>query len=200
MKTRSWGSTWWILATSSVIEAALIWGHPLRPRADQSASTENGHNEISEMVSYTKQGRYEDAVKLGLALLRNDPSDEIVYQQIADVYLVRAQNDRDHSGEWVVKAVAYVEKSLLLNSKERDVAGVHLLQDARSLELAGDLYADKRCTYYERARKLLQDRVSLLQGDQITLAGKTFPLEPLRKENDSVLTGVKAKATKVGCK
>ena len=152
------------------------------------------------MTSYTQQGRYDDAIQLGLELLKNDPTDEIVYQQIADVYLIRAQKDYGQREEWVTKAVSYVEKSLSFNSKDKDTAGVHLFQDARAFESAGDLSADKKCAYYDRARKLLMDRVPLLQGDQITLAGKTFPLEPLRKENDRILAGVKDKATKAGCR
>ena len=206
MKTKSWSFAWWIRGSFLVVAfaatVALAWGLRVGPRSShQSASTsEQTHNEISQMTSYTKQGRYDDAVQLGLGLLKNDPTDEIVYQQIADVYLMRAQKDHDQREEWVARAVSYVEKSLSFNSKDKDTAGVHLFQDARSFELAGDLSVDKRCTYYGRARKLLEDRASQLQGDQVTLAGKTFPLEPLRKENDKVLAGVKDKGTKAGCR
>lgn len=73
-----------------------------------------------------------------------------------------------------------------------------MFQEARSFESAGDFSTDKRCTYYERARKLLEARATQLQGDKVTVAGKTFPLEPLRKKNDKVLTGVKDKAAKAG--
>jgi hypothetical protein len=194
----------WLIRRSFVVAAfgammALVWG--LRANSKQSASTttEQTHNEISQMASYTKQGRYDDAVQLGLDLLKNNPTDEIVYQQIADVYFVRAKKDQDQREEWVTKGVSYVEKSLSFNSKDRDTAGAHLFQDARSFELAGDLSADKKCAYYARARKLLESRASQLQGDQVTLAGKTFPLEPLRKENDGILAGVKDKTTKAGC-
>lgn len=199
MKTKSWSFAWWILSLPVVAFAVKAAPAPLEVRCSQSASDKT-HNGISQMADYTKQGRYEEAVQLGLELLKNDPSDEIIYQQIADVYLIRAQNERDQRELWVTKAVSYVEKSLSFNSRDRDVAGVHLFQDARSFESAGDLSADKRCTYYDRARKLLEDRAPRLQGDQVTVAGKTFPLEPLRKENDKVLAGVKGKATKAGCK
>jgi tetratricopeptide (TPR) repeat protein len=171
---------------------------------DQSSSTSStskqAHDSISEMTSYTEQGRYDEAVQLGLAILRNDPSDEIVYQQIADVYLIRAQKDREQRKQWVTSAVSYVEKSLSLNAKDKDVAGVHLFMDARSFESAGDLSVEKRCMYYDRAKRLLEDRISLLEGDQITLAGRSFPLEPLRKENDRVLVRVKDKAIRATCK
>jgi tetratricopeptide (TPR) repeat protein len=166
---------------------------------DQSASADQPRNKISEMTNYIEEGRYDEAVQLGLSILRNDPNDEIVYQQIADVYLTRAQKDREQREQWVEDAVSYVEKSLALNAKDKDVAGVYLFQDARSFELAGDLSASKRCTYYDTARKLLENRVSLLQGSEITLAGRTFPLEPLRKENEKVLVRVKDKTTKAGC-
>jgi hypothetical protein len=96
-------------------------------------------------------------------------------------------------------AVSYAEKSLSLNSKEKDVAGVHLFQDARSFVVAADLSTNGRCGYYERARKILEGRVPLLQGDQITLEGRSYPLATLRRENDRILAGVKEKAVKAGC-
>jgi tetratricopeptide (TPR) repeat protein len=190
-----------VLLVAFAATVALAWGlHGGAARSNQAASTEQTHNEISQMTSYTQQGRYDAAIQLGLELLKNDPTDEIVYQQIADVYLIRAQKDHAQREEWVTKAVSYVEKSLSFNSKDKDTAGVHLFQDARAFESAGDLSSDKKCAYYEKARKLLEDRASRLQGDQVTLAGRTFPLEPLRKENERVLGGVKDKATKAGCK
>lgn len=185
-----------------IVAFTLISGMQVRAcGVNQSGPTvDQSLNEISKMTSLTQQDRYDDAVQLGLELLKNDPTDEIVLQQIADVYLIRAKKDQDRREEWVAKAVSYTEKALSYNSKDKDVAGVHLFQDARSFELAGDLSRDKKCAYYERARKLLTDRVPLIQGDQIALAGKTFPLEPLRKENNKVLAGVNYKAAKAGCK
>jgi tetratricopeptide (TPR) repeat protein len=191
-----------ILNIAFVAAATIASGFHFRATGKgQSASpTSEPHNNISEMTSDTEQGRYDEAVQLGLAILRNDPSDEFVYQQIADVYLIRAQKDRERREQWVTKAVSYVEKSLSLNSKDKDVAGVHLFMDALSFESAGDLSVEKRCIYYDRARRLLEDRVSLLKVDQITLAGRTFPVEPLRKENDKVLARVKDKAMRAPCK
>jgi len=205
MKTKNGSFARWIrgsfVVAAFAATVALAWGLRAGTSSKQAASaSEQTHNEISQMASYTKQGRYDDAVQLGLDLLKNDPTDEIVYQQIADVYLVRAQKDHDQREEWVTKAVSYVEKSLSFNSKDKDTAGVHLFQDARAFESAGDVSGDKKCAYYDKARKLLEDRALRLQGDQVTLAGRTFPLDPLRKENDRVLAGVKDKAAKAACK
>ena len=182
--------------TAVVLARVFLLGSDNKQTASNS---EHPHNEISQMTSYTKQGRYDDAVHLGLDLLKNDPSDEIIYQQIADVYLVRAQKEQNQRKEWVTKAVSYVEKSLSFNSKDKDIAGVYLLQDARAFESAADLSNDNKCAYYDKAKKLLEDRVARLQGDQVTMAGRSFPLEPLRKENDKVLAEVKGKVTNAGC-
>lgn len=193
----------WIERTFLILvvagSASLAWGL-YRGISDRQPSGGKTNHDMSQITTYTKEGRYDDAVQLGLQLLKNDPTDEIVYQQIADVYLVRAKNDPVQRQDWVAKAISYVEKSLTLNSKQADVAGVHLFQDARSFELAGDLSTHERCDYYQRATKLLQERTSTLQGDQVTLAGRTFPLEPLRNENNKILSEVSAKAAEAQCK
>jgi len=191
-----------VLVVAVVVALMLVVGYCLRalPLHQEPPAQVESHDYGSQMTNYVKQGRFDEAVQVGLQALQNDQSDETVYQEIAMVYLIRAQKDREHRDEWVSRGISYTEKSLSLNSKDKDIAGVHLLQDARAFESAGDLSGDKKCAYYEKARKLLEDRASRLQGDQITLAGRTFPLEPLRKENERVLAEVKDKATKAGCK
>src|SRR6266852_4764777 len=71
---------------------------------------------------------------------------------------------------------------------------------ARTFEIAGDLSTTERCAHYERAANLLEDRGPLLQGDQLALKGRTFPLAPLRKENERIVAEVQEKAAKAGCK
>src|SRR5664279_1198684 len=133
MKTENSSSAWWIRGSVLVVAfaamVALAWGLHVGPgpaSKKQSVSTEQTRNEISQMTSYSKQGRYDDAVRLGLELVKNDPTDEIVYQQIADVYLIRAQKDHEQREEWVKKAIFYIEKSLSFNSKDKDTAGVYI--------------------------------------------------------------------------
>jgi hypothetical protein len=191
------------LGIAASILAMLFFGdHYIKIHANgQSGTAESEPRDpVSRMVKYTKEGRYDDAIQLGLQSIQNEPSDEALYQQIAIIYLIRANKEPGQREQWVVKAVSYIEKSLLLNSMDKDAAGVHLFQDARSFELAGDLSTTGRCVYYGRARKLLEDRIPLLQGDHLTLEGRSFPLGPLRKENEKALSGVKEKATKAGCK
>jgi tetratricopeptide (TPR) repeat protein len=179
----------------------LFWNHEVRARSNQSEATQaEPHGVGSQMVDYVKQGRYDDAVQIGLKALQNGPHDAYIYQEIADVYLIRAnKSDPGQRDQWVAKAVSYVEKALSAYSPSQDAAGVELLQIARSLEKAGDLSTSDRCPQYEKAQKLLEQRVPVLQGESITLKGKTFPLDPLRKENERTLAEVKERATKAGC-
>lgn len=116
----------------------------------------------SQMIEYTKRGRYDDAVRIGIKALKNEPSDETVYQQIAMVYLVRAGKDKSLRERWVSEAASYTEKASSVNSGDRDVAGVHAFQEALIFESAGDLSTAKTCGYYERAKNLLSDRASSL--------------------------------------
>jgi hypothetical protein len=171
-----------------------LWNYRVRARG-----ADDSHDFGSQMISYAKQGRYDAAVQVGLHELRNDSRDEFVYQQIAMVYLQRANKDSDHRQDWVNQGVSYIEKSLSLNSKEKDIAGASLLQDALTFKEFGNLSADHRCAYYARARKLLEDRVSMLQGDKLTLEGRDFPFAPLRNENEKFLSDVNGKAAAAGC-
>lgn len=192
---------WAACLSTLVVLAALSVRIYAGPRdTNQSASpSEHARSQVSEMLNYAKQGHYDEAIQLGLQIAKSDPRDEVVYQQISDVYLMRSQKDQHQRELWVTKAVSYLEQALSLNSRDTDAAGVNLFQDARGFELAGDLSIGRKCSYYQKSIGLLEERVSSLQGDKITLAGRTFPLEPLRKENDKVLAGVKDKASKAGC-
>ncbi|MGA8762834.1 MAG: hypothetical protein WB562_08220 [Candidatus Sulfotelmatobacter sp.] len=184
------------------VVVVLFWSHRVRASGlGQGAVIQvESHDVGSQIANYMKRGQYDDAVQIGLQALRNQPSDELILEEIATVYLVRAQKEPEQRDQWVAKAVSYADRALLLNSKDRDAAGVHLLHHARSYEMAGDLSAADRCSHYEKARELLEARTPLLQGDHLSLEGRIFPLDPLRKENEKVLAEVKNKAAKSGCK
>lgn len=196
---------WLVGIVGSIVFVAVVLvflNHRARERlySESPVTIVESHDVGSQMLSYTKRGRYDDAIQIGLRSLQNQRSDEPIYQQIAIVYLIRAEKDSKQREQWVTKAVSYVEKALLLNSKDKDIAGANLFQEARSFEVAADLSAAGRCSYYERARKLLEDRAPLLQGDELSLEGRTLPVAPLRKENERALAEVKAKAAKAACR
>lgn len=188
------------LSTLAALAALSVCIYARARDTSQSTSTsQQTGSQVSQMLNYAKQGHYDEAIQVGLQIAKSDPRDEVAYQQISDVYLMRAQKDQNQRELWVAKAASYLQQALSFNSKDTDAAGVNLFQDARGFEVAGDLSTGEKCVYYQKSITLLEERVSSLQGDKITLAGRTFPLEPLRKENDKVLAGAKDKASKAGC-
>ena len=179
----------------------LCHDHVEASSAQSEVKNIEAHDTGSKMVAYIKQERYDEAIQVGMDWLQDHPGDDFVHQEIANVYLIRAQKENPSQREqWVAKAIFYSDKAANLHSKNKDVAGVQLFQVARGFEAAGDLSTTEKCSCYARARKLLQEREPSLQGDQITLDGRTYKLAPLRKENEKILAEVTEKATKAGCK
>lgn len=153
-----------------------------------------------EMAKYMKEGKYDEAIQAAVRSLENKPSDDQTYEGIATVYLVHAQKEPEACPSCIEDALSNAERALALNSKERDPVGVHFLEVARIYEVAGDLSTAKKCTYYERSKQLLETRIPLLQGEQFVLQGKTYPLGPLRKENDNRLDEIRRRMSKGECK
>jgi hypothetical protein len=189
-----------LIVLSVALWIALLVGHwHLGAEAQDTPKSSVLRDVASEIVSYAGQGRYDEAVELGLHSLKNQPSDEFIYQQIADVYLIRARKEPDRRQDWISKAITYTDKALPLNSRDKDPAGAKLFQIGRSYEFIADLSTDNRCSRYTEAQKLLESREPMLQGDQIILDGRTFPLAPMRAENQRVLDKINEKARKANC-
>jgi len=150
----------------------------------------------TQMVEYTRQGNYDKAVRTGLAALK-EGRDGFIQQQIAMVYLQRAEKEPGLRDRWAREAVFYAEKSL-----EDDVQPKFLLLDEAGgiFEMAGDLSTSQSCEYYARALKAFSVAAPLLEGDYIALYGYRRPLAPLRTQNEKLLTRVREKAMRAGCK
>jgi len=93
----------------------------------------------------------------------------------------------------VTQAILHSQKADELHSNDKDAVGVQLLQIARDFEGAGDLSITQKCACYDRAEKLLKERMPMLQGDHFTLDGKAYSLAPLRQENEEPLAEVQTK-------
>src|SRR5260370_41220399 len=80
----------------------ILWNrHVSAHTKNQSGVTQvESHDIGSQIANYLEQERYDDAVDVGLKSVENQPHDEIIYQQIALVYLVRAQKDPDRRERW----------------------------------------------------------------------------------------------------
>src|SRR6266481_941489 len=89
--------------TILAVVVLVFWNHRVNARAGLSKGGQIESRDFgSRMIEFIKQGRYDDAVEIGLQALQKGPNDEIVYQQIANVYLIRAQKDDPSQREkWV---------------------------------------------------------------------------------------------------
>jgi len=155
---------------------------------------------VSRMVHYGNTGRPDQAIRTAQDWLREHPgesNDGLLYNQIALLYLVKASKDARHKGEWIQEAVTYLEKDLAAHSPTK--IDMELYNIGQAFRVAGDLSADNRCLYYERAAKALEDEFAFIQGDTITAYGKTLPLAPARRDNQKALDAVKAKLATAGC-
>ena len=132
--------------------------------------------------------------KSGLSALKNLPGDDAILQQIAVVYLRRAQIEGDQQ-RWAAQAAEYAEKALAAHPGDQ----INLYSSARAFEIAADFSAARRCEYYARSAALLQQRLPLLVGEHLTMNGRPAPPEPLRQENEFLLARVKMKSKKNGC-
>jgi hypothetical protein len=166
----------------------------------------------SQMIQYTKEGRYDDAVQTGLRALRNGPSDAGVYEQIVVVHLIRAQKDSTQRERWILQSISYVEKAL---SADPDNP-VNVRDIAFDLEKAGDLSGQRSCQYYGRALDLSKRVAVLLESDHITAGGQTYPIdpaqknfvadghifriEPLQKANEKLSGNLKTKMMNAACR
>src|SRR5258708_2599692 len=114
-------------------------------------------------ILYVDWHLYDRAVQESLKELRNGPGDASIYDQIAMVYLIRAQVDKNQ--QWVDQAITYIDKELATYRGWGDPdPGFALLRAGMALEAAGEISAQQRCTYYHRAVEVLQEAAAASQG------------------------------------
>ena len=183
------------LSLVSLIAIVSLWGC----RVDQPRSASDA---VTLMTAYGKQQHYEKAIKTGEDSLKNHPEDtsheRVLYEQIAILNLLKAASDYEHKEEWIRKAVAFYDKDLSVH--QNTSVDITFFNVGHGFTRAGDLSSTDTCLYYRRAIKAFEEQVPLIQGDNVTVNGKTFPLALLRRENGKALEEVRAKFAKAGCK
>jgi tetratricopeptide (TPR) repeat protein len=155
------------------------------------------------MIRDTSQGRYEEAVQVGLKALRNQPHDAFVYVQIAGVYLIRADRESAQRERWIEAAIGYIDKALAV-ATGNDAAhrATVLSQAAAAFEVAGGVSTPQRCVAYERAVKLFEEALAILAGvDSVDAGeGRQMSLRPLRQDDQDKLSQVREKIASAGCR
>jgi tetratricopeptide (TPR) repeat protein len=171
------------------IAGAAIWYRWFRHDAQESSGV------IPRMQELTRERRYDEAVQIGQSALKNISADDGVLQQIALVYLRRAQIETGDKTQFTGQAVDYSEKALAAKPANQ----LDFYATARVLDIAGDYSVTLRCEHYERSVSLFEKRLQFLTGESVEVEGKTVPTVQLRQENDYLLQRVKAKMAKAGC-
>jgi len=156
---------------------------------------ESGADVITRMTQESRQGRYEQAIQIGLSGLENKASDDVILRQVAIVNLLRAEKDPEHADQWVKQAVGSTDRSLLVNP----VIDIGRYEAARIYEHAGDLAKGDKCSLYVRALKTLAEWSATLRGENLTVEGKDFPVAPLRKEADATKARIERKQAQSHC-
>jgi len=168
-----------------------------RPSVPKGAS-----EAITLMTEYSKQGRYDDAIRLAQEWLIEHPDDASeagrFYQQIAMTYLTKASKDTAHKDEWIKQTVDYFDRDLSVHQKTN--ADIELYIVGRGFETAGQLSTANGCEYYGRAVKAFEEETPYIQGDDFTPYGEAVELASIREANKKALERVKAELAEAGCK
>src|SRR5215467_40233 len=154
---------------------------------------------LKAMGKYEKKGRYDDAIRTGVALAQKCPEcgpSGLIYEDISALYLRRARMDSARADEYLKQAVSYRDKALLSLSDSP-----YALESLAALsESIGDLSTAQQCTRYGNSIKLL-DRTKVLANedkDRLTRQFKTDLAE--RQKVEDLLKRIDAATKRVGDK
>ena len=150
---------------------------------------------VTKMAQETKQGHYVESIQMGMSALENKPSDDLILRQIAIIYLLRADKDRDHAEQWVKQANSFADRSIAIHP----AVDIGRYEAARIYEHSGDLAKEDKCSLYIRALKTLAEWSSTLKGENLTVEGRDFPVAPLRKEADATKARIVGKQAQSHC-
>jgi tetratricopeptide (TPR) repeat protein len=170
----------------------------------ETRTPQNENEVLRRMIELQREGRYDKAVQVVQNWMndsRRDMShDELLYQQIAMVYIAKAYKKRSSRDESVHLAEMNLEKSLNLFEKDAPKDNdPWLFEIGGAYELLGDTSDKDKCRLYEKASAALTRQLPLIKGDSYTAYGHTTPLEPVRAEIRKHLDALNEKSSKAGC-
>jgi hypothetical protein len=146
---------------------------------------------ITLMAKYSNQGRFDDAIAVGLDWTKRHPNDTfgqpLLLQKIALLYLAKASKEPAHKEEWVNQAIRYSDEA----SVNQPDASAILQEEPFILESAGDLAPAEACVYYRRSVQQLRKQIPWLE--------QADPKGP-RQIAEMSLVRIQKKMTNSGCK
>jgi tetratricopeptide (TPR) repeat protein len=156
---------------------------------------------LNRMIVLQKEGRYDKAVRVVQTWMtdsrRDISKDDLLYFQIAMLYIAKAYKKSSTKEESVHQAELNLQKAMGLN-KQEDL-DIMLFEIGGAYELLGDASDKDKCRLYEIARQTLERQLPLIKGDSYTTYGHTTPLEPVRRDIRKHLEAVKGKSLQIGC-
>lgn len=169
------------LVVWSVVDDSSVLGILARevPRYMGWAPDSTTSDVLRRMSKYEKKGRYDDAIKSGLAWTEKHPDtgsngwNGWIYTDVSALYLKKAAEDDEHAEEDVTEALLYRDKALPFSTDS-----LYWLQKLAAIsESVGDLSPAQRCVQYRNTMKLL-DRVNILLTEEKDRVARQFKPDP----------------------
>jgi tetratricopeptide (TPR) repeat protein len=167
-----------IMLVAAFYTALYLWNSHIEHSVGHVSEVAPVESYATQIRSYSRQGRYDDAIQVGLRAIHNEPADAAVYQQLAMVYITRAQKDATERDRWVQEATSCIDRALTADGNDP----VNALESAHALRAAAGLSSDKACTYYQRALALSSPLSKPYSDTHIMIKGRTYPVDPVRRE------------------
>ena len=147
---------------------------------------------LNLMRRYEHQKRYDDAIGVATEWEARYPGNAsgngFLDQQIAMLYLQKAQSNTMNQDELIQQAAVYSNKGLALQSRP-DMTNLTLA--AEVFELAGDLSASARCEYYRKSVTLFEELIPMEQDVEQRAS---------KDRDESTMSRVRAKIVQAGCR
>jgi hypothetical protein len=144
---------------------------------------------VTQIAMLRKDGRFDDAIELGLRSINGHTGDDFIYQDIATTYFIRSVRDKEQSGKWARLGGEYTEKAF--NANPTDIANAFNV--GINYMVVGDDIDTGGCQYYRKAANIFESLVPRLQGETAETQGRTVRLAPFRKENDEYVSMLKSR-------
>lgn len=179
-----------ILAAMMAGVAMLLQNHRETTHAwFKIAPTED--NELFEKVLENRRnGDFDDAVTTALKGVKGKPSDDFLFQTIADTYFERAQKEPVKREQWVNLAVQYSERALVVNPGDI----VNVFNVGESYLTAGmNRPKPSGCGYYRKSLETFErlEVDPILGGKSGTIEGERVSTGPYRKKLEEKIAQVR---------
>jgi hypothetical protein len=139
-------------------------------------------------VKLEEQGRYDEAIQVVLAKIKEGqptPDDD---SRLALLYWEQAKKDWGNREKWAQKSAYYSNKAV-----ESAPADPFILETAMgNMDRAGD-YSENGCPLYEKAQGFGESALALAQGKTITVHERNYQTQEIRDFVQPVLKRIGAK-------